>query len=444
MKVKDILAFFGIKNNDNKEIYCVTDKSYYPKKNWIYFNLSSFENAKKYIHEAKDNGAYLVLSKHLIDKAIYIENLEQKINAFLVFFYKFKRKFNLIGITGTNGKSSLSNFLKQSLRMLDYNAKNIVTNKENYSYLSKNTTPSSFELMNIFKSANKQKIDYLIMEVSSIGIKEGRVNDITFDYLFLTNLEKDHLDYHHSIEEYHQTKIDFLNKQKSIKFIPNNYIDKVKSKHIIEYKIVFAKSKYDLIIENKYIDNVLFFKTNLVNLAYIYFFLKHLKVNLLLRLNILKRIKTFKGRNDVVNQNPLIVIDYAHTASSFENILSECSLLFHRKMIIVFGAGGNREFDKREEYAKICNKYNSYAIVTNDNPRTEDPKTIALDICKHLNHYEIELDRKKAIKRAFEIYNDQSMIVILGKGNESYITYKDYLEYHNDYDEVEKCIKNRM
>ena len=83
MKVRDILAFFGIKNNDNKEIYNVSDKSYFPKKNWIYFNLSNYDNAKKYIEEAKNNNAYLILSKHIIDKAIYIEDLDSKITSFL-------------------------------------------------------------------------------------------------------------------------------------------------------------------------------------------------------------------------------------------------------------------------------------------------------------------------------------------------------------------------
>ena len=140
MKVKDILSYFDIDSSDEKDILSVSDNSSTKKINWIYFNLSSKEHAKEYIEEAKRNAAYLIISIHNIDGVIYCKNLKQNLNRFLIDFYKFERKFKLIGITGTNGKSSLSNFLKQSLLLNNNKVKNVVCVKEDNSYKANNTT----------------------------------------------------------------------------------------------------------------------------------------------------------------------------------------------------------------------------------------------------------------------------------------------------------------
>ena len=445
MKVKDILSYFDIDSSDEKDILSVSDNSSTKKINWIYFNLSSKEHAKEYIEEAKRNAAYLIISIHNIDGVIYCKNLKQNLNRFLIDFYKFERKFKLIGITGTNGKSSLSNFLKQSLLLNNNKVKNVVCVKEDNSYKANNTTPDSFKLFEIFKKANRQKLDFLIVEISSIGINEGRVNNINFDYLFLTNISSDHLDYHKSLKEYVKTKIEYIETSNAIKFIDNN-IDKniIKNyKYINEdYNITLKNGKHTLFINNKIINNNLIFKTNLINLSFCYYFLKEIKVKNYKQ--ILSKIHPYKGRLDIVNYNPLIVIDYAHTASSFENIINECKILFNKKLILVFGSGGDRDISKRREYAEIANKYHAYSIVTMDNPRTEKPDKIIEDITLYLENYEVIESRKLAIKRGIDLLDSNKMLLILGKGNEDFILMNGIKLYHNDYIEVEKCLAKRI
>lgn len=440
MKVKDVLIFFKISSEDITEIKDLSDDSSFNSSSWIYINVSRSENSSKYINEALENNAYLVLSSNKNPKVIYIENLEENLNSLIYYFYSFKRKFKLIGITGTNGKSSLSNFLKQSLKK-KYKVRNITTIKEKDSFQNELTTPKCFDLYKIFKSANNLNLDYLIMEVSSIGIAKFRVNDIIFDYIFLTNLYVDHLDFHKSIKNYHNIKINFIKGQtQALKFIPydlNNKFKKDKNVKIVNYKI----ENNELFIENQKIKTNLVYRTNLINLAYCYYFLKQINE---LDINVLSNIHPFKGRLDVVNKNPLIIIDYAHSASSFENVVRETKVIFNRKMILIFGSGGDRDKSKRKEYGKIANKYASKIILTNDNPRSEDPKKIIEDISKEIKEYEVILDRKKAIKRGIELLTDDYLLLILGKGNEDFIQFKDYKVYSNDYVEVEKCLKTLM
>lgn len=441
MKVKDILKFFDIDSNDHTEITKVSDKSNSKYKKWVYFNISRFENAEKYCLEALENNAYLVISMHPIKECIYISNLKERVNSFLNYFYSFKKKFKLIGITGTNGKSSLSNFLKQSLLLLDKKVRNITCTREKHSFISELTTPSSFDLFEIFNKANRLQLDYLIMEVSSIAISENRVNDIDFDYLFLTNLGVDHLDYHRTIDNYHKTKISFLEQSQAKTFVnetDRNLINK-DNLELIKYQIL---NHNELKIMNKRINSKLLFKTNLINLAYCYYFLKSLNLKKSLIKKILNQIVPYKGRLDLVSKRPLIVIDYAHTSSSFENVIKECKEIFKKQIVLVYGAGGNRDKTKRKEYALISEKYQCYSILTNDNPRSENEMEIIEDISSHLKNYEIELSRKKAIRRGIEILNPNRMLLILGKGNEDFQIMNGYKIHHNDYFEVEKCLQN--
>lgn len=439
MKVKDILKFFQISSDDETQIKDISDDSSFSSTSWIYLNVSNSKNSEKYIKEAKANHAYLVLSSNKNSSSIYIKDLEEKLNSFIYYFYSFKKKFKLIGITGTNGKSSLSNFIKQCLKD-KFKVRNITTVKEKDSYCNELTTPKNFDLFRIFKSANNLNLDYLIMEVSSIGIDKKRVNDIEFDYIFLTNLYVDHLDYHKTVKNYHKVKIDFIKGQKNAyKFISTPFIKHfVKEKNLVEVK--YEISNNELIVEDNILKSDLVYKTNLINLSYCYFFLKIIGE---LDYSLLEKIHPFKGRLDVVSKKPLIIIDYAHSASSFLNVVKETKEIFSKKMILIFGSGGDRDKHKRKEYGRVANKYGDKIILTNDNPRSEDPMSIILDIASEIDDYEVILDRKKAIKRGIELLNDDYLLLILGKGNEDFVIYKDYKEYLNDYQEVKKCLNTR-
>ena len=225
MKVKEILAFFSIQSDDNTIITSISNNSKKGKGKWIYFNLSSLEHSQEYIQDAINHNAYLIISKHQVENAVYVPHLDDKINDFLIYYYHFKKNFKLIGVTGTNGKSSLSNFLKQCLLLNHFRVKNVTTYKDHFAYFSPLTTPDSFRLFEILNKANKEKLDYLIMEISSIGYCLKRVNSIDFDYLFLTNVTSDHLDFHKTLEEYQNTKVNIINESQAIKFIDEHLND---------------------------------------------------------------------------------------------------------------------------------------------------------------------------------------------------------------------------
>lgn len=443
MKVKELLAYFNIENDSNDLIFEVSDDSKFNHTNWAYINISSKTNAQEYILEARKNQAKVILSIHKIEGVYFVPDLKDKLLKFLYFFYQIKPKCKIIGITGTNGKSSLSDFLKQSLLLLKYKVKNVTCKRNSQSYFSSLTTPTTFELFKIVKKANNERLDYLILEVSSIAISEKRINGLEFDYLFLTNLKKDHLDYHKSIQNYHLTKIGFIKNSNAIKFIPQNINIETDKLVKIRYYIRQVNENNVLYINKKKIDNNLIFKTNMINASYVYYFLLQLKIDNKLILETIKQLKTLKGRMDIISNEPKIIIDYAHTSSSFRNIVVESKKLFKRPLILLFGAGGNRDLTKRKEYAKIANRYANLTILTNDNPRGEEPLKIINSMGDYIENKIIIMDRKQAIKYAISLLKDE-VLLILGKGDEDYIIYENYQEYHNDYDEVKKCLNKIM
>ena len=447
MKVKEILAFFSIQSDDNTIITSISNNSKKGKGKWIYFNLSSLEHSQEYIQDAINHNAYLIISKHQVENVIYVPHLDDKINDFLIYFYHFKKNFKLIGVTGTNGKSSLSNFLKQCLLLNHFRVKNVTTYKDHFAYFSPLTTPDSFRLFEILNKANKEKLDYLIMEISSIGYCLKRVNSIDFDYLFLTNVTSDHLDFHKTLEEYQNTKVNIINESQAIKFIDEHLNDQFLfygKINWVKYHLLKEENKNILKIGKTRVNSNLIFKTNLINLSFCYYFLRKIGLKKHYTLLTLSRVKPLKGRLDVVSKNPLIIIDYAHSPSSFENVILEAKEIFNKKVILVFGAGGDRDKSKRSEYAKIANKYAYITILTNDNPRSESPEEIVNQMKNYISHIEVIYDRKEAIKRGINLTENDKMLLILGKGNEDYILMDNYKIFHNDYYEVEKCLAKDM
>lgn len=442
MKVKDILNFLNIPSNDEFNITFLTDDSKKVNNESIYICTSSYRNAFKYIKEAENNNAYFIICKYKIKGTIYVSNLENKIYELLRYFYNFKPMFKLIGITGTEGKSSLSNFLLQSLLFNRKKVINICTSSGSNSFVSSLTTPKIFDLFDIFQIANNIGVEYLIMEVSSIGISENRVQGIQFDYLFLTNLTSDHLDYHKSLKKYHLTKINFLNSQTCLKFIPFDIKYHILNCKLINRKMVEIIQKMPLNFiykKEKYLTNFVF-DININNLIFIIEFLKMINFETDEIINTIQNIQPLKGRMDVVCFSPLIVIDYAHTFTSFENSLIQCKKTFNKKIVLIFGAGGDRDKSKRKNYSLLADRYADIVILTNDNPRNEDEDKIINDLKIYLKNYLIIKDRKLAIEYAIKNLEEEQMLLILGKGNEEYIFSKGNKIEHNDYHEVKKWI----
>ena len=330
-----------------------------------------------FLEEVIKKGGKLLYSDNF--KFNYYQNLKENLNKILLEFYNVNFNFKLIGITGTNRKTSTAYLINKALNKYGYKSKVISTIKEENTYYSSLTTPRNDDLIRIFKEAEKEKLDYLIMEVSSIGIEEGRANDITFDYGILTSLESDHLDYHKDIISYHLSKINWIENCKE-KFIGINKNNNVFLKEIL--------SKF---INKEQINEFL------LNLPQV------------------------PGREEVVLKNPLIIIDYAHTSSAVEYLLTKYKNLTKGRLISIIGAGGNRDKSKRKNYGDLVYKYSDISIITSDNPRNENPLDIINEIIEDKDNVYKIVDREESIRFALDLLKEDDTLLIIGKGNEEYM-----------------------
>ena len=443
MKIKDALAFFNIKSNDNRNARYLVIDSRHMKKNAIFIALDDGIN---YIDNLSIK-PLIILSNKNINCAYYIKDLKDKLGYFANYFYNIKsNKPHLIGIVGTNGKTSVATILHSLLKK-----SMVVTTIKNLkdSLLSVNTTPNAIELANDIMIAKKRKKHFLILEVSSIGIKEGRVNGFVFDYLIFTNLTKDHLDYHKSLQDYQDTKMNFMKNSNATLIVNTNdkfgkellkTCDKVigyslKDEDIISSDILKTKFKFN----NQIIETNLISKFNVHNLLAVLTMLNTLGKKI--DFNKVNSLKSIKGRMDVIHTFPNVIIDYAHTSMAMNLAIKETKEMTKGKLIVIFGAGGERDNSKRYEYGSIALKYADYVILTNDNPRNENPYHIINDIIKgRKEKFKVIISRSKAIEEGIKLLNKFDTLLILGKGHEDYqILGKQKLPY-SDYEEVKKWL----
>lgn len=433
--IKEIYHFFHIDIEDETIIDRVEDDSRNIQKGDLFIAI---EKGNDYIEEATSKGAKVILSDKLIT------DLKKHLLEFVLWFYDYPQKdLTLIGVTGTNGKTSTAYFLYQLLPKA-FLVSNVYKNK-NIGY-SINTTPTPVRLGNLIKKAQEQKRRFFIMELSSIGIKEKRVEGLLFQTIILTNITSDHLDYHHSLENYQMTKISFINNQVAKKFIyaSNDIVTKINKPFIFvnpltinNNYLVYQKGKKHFLIKNVPLYNASNLSLALEVAFYYNISFFHIK-------RVLKKIKRPLGRSQLIIQKPRIIIDYAHTTSAIEALLKEEYDKKKGKLYVLFGSGGDRDKTKRPLYGDIVYKYADYALVSNDNPRYEDPLAIVHDIIgNHPSFFHVELDRKIAIKRIMMLINKNDTFLLIGKGHEDYQLIKDYKIYLNDYEEVQKWLKVR-
>ena len=353
----------------------------------IYVSLNGKTNGDKYIKDALKKGASFIMSEN--HGKYYVENLKMNLNKILLEKYDVNKYPKLIGITGTNGKTTLAYNLNRKLNEIGIKSSCITTLKNvSSSYYSSLTTPRNDDLIRILLDASNKGIEYIIMEVSSIGYKEGRVNDLQFYLGILLELESDHLDYHHTIYSYHEAKIDFILSCENYIYGKNNIYSKIEDALHVKFK------DYETINP--------------------------------------------PGRDEIVNTNPLVIIDYAHTTSSYEYILAKHKRNDYNHLFCVFGFGGNRDKSKRKEIIEIVKKYCDKIIYTNDNPRFENPKKIIYPYIKKEDQIEVILDRRKAIMYALSIMNENDVLLIIGKGHEDYQIIKNKRYYFSDKDVVKE------
>ncbi len=445
----------GISGSLNIEILGIEDDSRKVNEKFLFIAKKGFiNNGHKYIKEALDKGAIaIVLSEEieLISGAtfIWVEDSYDVIGYLASRFYDFpQNKLKLIGITGTNGKTSTTYFIRSILENSGVSTGIIGTTgalmdgrQEDLS----NTTPEPLELIRKLKSMVDKKISTCVMEVSSHALSLRRVDYIEFDIGIFTNLTKDHLDYHETMEEYFKSKLKLFDKTHGFNIIN---IDDEYGRQIIDItsKITYGiDSKADVFATEiiYFIDGVKFllnYKDEYVaiNLRVpgrfsIYNALAAASCGIALNveLDIIKKglesIDGVEGRFEVVpiHKDFTVIIDFAHTADGLENVLQVLDQFAEKRKIVVFGAGGNRDRSKRPEMGEAVGNHADLAIITSDNPRMEDPNLIIQDILEGIKKTNVEyktiVDRKDAIEYALSIAKPKDIILLAGKGHERYI-----------------------
>ncbi|HAT4262935.1 UDP-N-acetylmuramoyl-L-alanyl-D-glutamate--2,6-diaminopimelate ligase [Clostridium perfringens] len=372
------------------------------------------------------------------------------------YFGNPKDKLKIIGITGTNGKTTSAFIIKSILEKAGFMT-GLIGTIANYIGNKKvdavRTTPESYELHELFKNMVDAGVEYCVMEVSSHSLELDRVYGVQFEEGIFTNLTRDHLDFHKTFENYYNAKFKLFERSNhSIINLDDPYGANI-VKDIEERGVKTKVSTFSIekesdfkAFEIKSHSNGSEFKVNLeeveefsINIPGEYNIYNSLGcIICAYNLNIpMNKIK--EGLSDVVipgrcelvakekNLPYSIIIDYAHTPDGLENILSTVKAFTRNRMISVFGCGGDRDKVKRPQMGKIGCELSDIAIITSDNPRSEEPMDIINDIVKPLNYdnFVIEVNRKEAIRKAMNMALEGDVIVIAGKGHETYQILKD-------------------
>ncbi|MDU2162289.1 UDP-N-acetylmuramoyl-L-alanyl-D-glutamate--2,6-diaminopimelate ligase [Intestinibacter bartlettii] len=410
-----------------------------------------------YIDDAIQKGAIAIL----IDKKIsykkditYIRVNNVKESMAIIgknFFQNPCQKINLIGVTGTNGKTSTVSFIKQ---ILGYDCKvgsigtiEIYDGKKTITSI--NTTPESLDIQKNLNEMIKNNCKYCVMEVSSHALVLNRIDNIDYEAAVFTNLTQDHLDFHKTLENYKNAKEKLFYKTKSINIfniddkVGEEFFNKSLNRDIKTYtygvekeadfkaaniKLYDDRTEYDLIIDKQKYK----VSTPILGNFNVYNTLAAITTCILLGLSredVIKRVQNLKsvsGRLDKVenDKNVNIIVDYAHTPDALLNILKSARLFTKNRIILVFGCGGNRDKAKRPIMGKIAQQNADISIITSDNPRFEKEMDIIEDILcgidKTLDNYFVVQDREDSIKKAIELYEVGDLIIIAGKGHENY------------------------
>ena len=439
----------------------------------LFIAIGGFEkDGHDYAVEAVKNGSIALVVQRKVRAGpgiiqIIVDSTREILPLICKNFYKDPTKaFKLIGITGTNGKTTTCYLIDFILKNSGYTTSMITTVE---SFLAgtrvpfERTTPGSIELNDFFNKSRIKNIDAACMEVSSHSIDLHRIDYLDFDYFLFTNLSQDHLDYHKTMDSYFKVKKDLFIKENRKKYggstaiinIDDEYgkkLFKATDLKKITYSLKPMASDiwaYDMVNSIEGINMSIGmldgkgFKISspLCGFFNVYNILAAISVCMDLGLGPeaiqdgLKLMNGVRGRFEKIEtgERAIVIVDYAHTPDGLENVLKTLKALLRPggKLVSVFGCGGDRDKKKREIMGNISGSYADYTIITSDNPRSEPPGAIINMIERGLarsgnNNYIKEPDRKKAIIRALDRSESSDIILIAGKGHEDYQEYRDH------------------
>lgn len=428
-----------------------------------------------YIDDAIKNGAVaLVTAKEVNSSVPYVivENPNEEVGRLAREIYDNPQdKLKLFAVTGTDGKTSVATITSQLIG--NDKCGYIGTNGMSCAKIKKdtnNTTPSIEKLYKFFREFLDCGCENVCMEASSEAMLQGRLNDLRFDCIGITNITSEHLNSHKTLENYVECKKDImkLTKNDGICVInhDDNYYYEVKKVclgkilsygmeddnelQIVNYKLNNNKTEIDYKYQDKiyHVDSPLLGKFNVYNLACALLMCLSQGYEMEYLLRNVDKINV-DGRLDIVDrgQGFMVMVDYAHTPNGIESLLDFVRTLDHNRIITVIGQAGERDTSKRKTVGSVVAKNSDIAIFCYEDPRGEDPKDIIDMMCediRDMDNYKIIIDRSEAIGYAIDIAQDGDMVLILGKGNETYQKMKDGEIYFNDEEEAIKYLDKKM
>ena len=411
----------------------------------------------QYISSAIEKGAKVIVCEVLPEQKeegityIKVENSSEVLGLLASNFYGNPSKdLILIGVTGTNGKTSVSTLLFDVFQKMGYLSALISTVEYrvgNEVFPSTHTTPDIVTLNKILAKAVEQGCQYAFMEVSSHGIHQGRIDGLNFRIAGFTNITHDHLDYHKTFLEYLNTKKQFFDELPQTAVAITNVDDKnglvmlqnTKAKKktyalktLADYHGKLLEADFNGMLLNfngKEFWTTLTGKFNVYNLLLVFAIARDLGFEENEILTVISQLKRVNGRFETLKSEGgiVFVVDYAHTPDALENILDSINDIRtkNERLITVFGCGGDRDKEKRPEMGKVATRKSTLAIITSDNPRTEDPAQIIKEIeagveSQNFSKYITIPDRKEAIKMAIKFAEPKDIVLLAGKGHETY------------------------
>ena len=451
------------------------------KKNDIFFAIKGKNfDGNNYIDDAIENGAKIIISEKKLFKKrsnllfLFYPNV-RKLLAEISYKILYKKPKKLVAVTGTNGKSSISDFYYQILNLNSKKVASIGTiglRYKNQKIPLVNTTADPIQLSSILHKLWKKKIEFVIMEASSHGLEQNRLDGLTFDLGIFTNLSHDHLDYHKNMKKYFNSKLylfeNLIKKKGNIitdASIPQaKKIRNISIKKNINLSLIFNEKRGIQLISHKFENEKQILEIKFNNRKY------KIQLNLVGKIQIknifmailaanksgiefekiisvISKVRSVEGRLEkigIINNNSKVILDYAHTPAALELALVNLKEQFPTKKInLLFGCGGNRDFKKRPIMGKIAEKYSNKIYLTDDNPRNESPSKIREEIKKGINKNKIHEipNRKKAIDEAIKNLNTGDILLVAGKGHEKTQDYGRKKLFFSDQEVILKSIK---
>ncbi|RKY31941.1 MAG: UDP-N-acetylmuramoyl-L-alanyl-D-glutamate--2,6-diaminopimelate ligase [Candidatus Omnitrophota bacterium] len=433
-----------------------------------------------FIKQAIKRGAKAIIAEklsinlHGADNIAFIEVRDSRssLAELAACFYNYpSSKLKIVGVTGTNGKTTITYLLEAILKEAGFNPAVIGT--VNYRFNdkiipSKNTTPGPVELQAMLKQMGEENCDYAVMEVSSHALDQQRIKAINFHSAIFTNLGQEHLDYHKNTEEYFKAKARLFRELMPGSFAVINNDDEYaqKLKEITSAEKIFTyglKKESDITAgEIKSGINGIQFKLkkfseeinlssrlignhNLYNILACIAWAIAEKIDFSCIQSVIEEFNYIPGRLEKIDSSSgfSIFVDYAHTPEALSSVLSALRSLAKARIIVVFGCGGERDKSKRPGMGRVATQLADYVIITSDNPRSENPAEIISDIRKGIKkrNYCIIPNRKEAIVNSLALAKREDIILVAGKGHEDYQVFKDKRIHFDDRQVIRECLK---